>query len=390
MKIPITYNVRSLVARWKLTLFAVSGLALVVGVLVTLLAMAAGFGMALRANGRTDNAIVTQSGSLSELTSWIGRDPANRIAVDSRVQRNAQGQPMASCEVVAVSNMTRNTDGQPTNVTIRGVSQAAFAVHDGIRITEGRNFTPGRSEVIVGQNIQNRINGLRLGSTAAMLGKKWQIVGIFAAQGSGAFESEVWSDYNLLLPIGHPEAGCSCLTMRLASADSINGFSDQIQHDPQMQVQMINERSYYERQAGPVKAALLALALIVAGVMGIGAAFGAMNTMNGLVTARTREIATLRAFGFSRISIVSGFLFESILVALVGGILGCLIVLPLNGWMTATGSTASFSELAFALKFTPLTTIIGLFFAVFMGVIGGFFPALRASWVPISAGLRQV
>jgi putative ABC transport system permease protein len=286
--------------------------------------------------------------------------------------------------------MTRNTDGQPTNVTIRGVSQPAFAVHDGIRIKEGRNFTPGRSEVIVGQNIQNRINGLRLGSTVTMLGKKWQIVGVFAAQGSGAFESEVWSDYNLLLPIGHPEAGCSCLTMRLASADSINGFSDQLQHDPQMQVQMINERSYYERQAGPVKAALLALALIVAGVMGIGAAFGAMNTMNGLVTARTREVATLRAFGFSRISIVSGFLFESILVALIGGILGCLIALPLNGWVTATGSTASFSEIAFALKFTPLTTIIGLFFAVFMGVIGGLFPALRASWVPISVGLRQV
>jgi putative ABC transport system permease protein len=390
MKIPIEYNVRSLIARWKLTLFAVVGLALVVGVLVTLLALAAGFGMALRANGRSDNATVTQSGSLSELTSWLGRDQANAISVDARVQRSQDGRPMASCEVVAVSNMTRRTDGQPTNVSLRGVAPVAFAVHDGIQIVAGRNFISGQYEAIAGRRIQDRIRGLQLGSTVTMLGKKWHIVGVFAAQGSSAFESEVWGDYNILLPIGHPDAGCSCLTVRLKDANSITGFAEQLQRDPQMQIEMINERSYYERQAGPVKAALLALSFIVAGVMGIGAAFGAMNTMNGLVTARGREIATLRAFGFSRISIVSGFLFESVFVALAGGIAGCLLVLPLNGWVTATGSTASFSEVAFALKFTPLTTIIGLVFAVLMGVIGGLIPALRASWVPVSAGLRQV
>jgi putative ABC transport system permease protein len=388
MALPLHYNVRNLLVRWKVTLLAVFGIGLVVTVLVVLLAMAAGFRLALRATGSPANGIVVQRGSGSELTSFFSLEHASRITVDGRVARGADGQPLASPEIVIVVNLPRRADGNPTNVTVRGVTPRAFAVREGIEFVEGRNFTPGLDEIVVGRRIRDRMRGLDLGARVSIQEREWNIVGVFAADG-GAFESEIWGSYEVMGPAFSRTGGQNSLTVRLADPAALAEFDRAIQDDPQMQVQMVGERRYYEDQSGPVAGPLTVLATFVSVVMGIGAVFGAMNTMYAIVAARTREIGTLRAIGFSRRSILLCFLLESVCLALVGGAVGCLLAFPVNGLGTATGNTASFSEVAFAFRVTPPSLIAGMFFALGMGVIGGLLPSARAARLPIAAALRE-
>ncbi len=388
MALPIAYNVRNLIVRWKVTTLAIAGISLVVSVFVVLLAMSSGFRLALRATGAVENGVVVQRGSNSELSSFFSREQANLIMVDSRVARGADGQPLASPEIVIVANLPRQADGEPTNVTIRGVTPRAFQVRNGIRITEGHNFTPGLNEVIVGRKIHERMRGLDLGSRISIQKRDWLVVGAFTADGS-AFESEVWGDGDVMGPAFQRGGGQNSLTVRLSDPRTLQDFDRDLRADPQMQVQMTQERQYYEDQAGSVSRSLLALAGFVSIVMGIGAVFGAMNTMYAIVAARTREIGTLRALGFSRRSILASFLVESVFLSLVGGLLGCALAFPMNGFTTATGQTASFSEIAFAFRVTPSAVLLGLVFAVVMGMCGGLLPALRASRLPITSALRE-
>ncbi len=387
MALPLSYNFRNIKERWKTSVLAIGGIALVVMVFVTLLSMATGFRTALRATGRTDNAIVVQQGSLSELTSWFSREHANKIMADARIARGADARPLASCEVVVINSLPRRTDGQATNVTLRGVPPVAFDVRGGIKIVEGRNFTPGLYELIVGQRIRERVRGLALGSIMKFQNTNWKVVGIFAADG-GSFESEAWADYSAFEPVLRRGGGCESLTMRMA-ASKISGFDKDLRADPELRLQAQNERQYYEDQAGPVAMSLTGLAIFVAVVMGLGAIFGAMNTMYAIVAARTREVGTLRALGFSRRSILFSFVVESTLLALIGGALGCALALPMNDISTSTGQTLSFSEIAFAFKITPPGLLAGLIFAALMGIAGGLLPAIRAARVPITSALRE-
>ena len=388
MALPIGYNVRNLVVRWKVALLAVGGIGLVVMVFVVLLAMASGFRIALGATGAGENGIVVQRGSGSELTSYFSREQGNLIAVDSRIARGSDGQPLASPEIVIVANLPHRVDGQPTNVTIRGVTSRAFEVRRNIAIAEGRRFTPGLNEVVVGRRIRDRIRGLDLGSSITVQRRAWQVVGVFTADGS-AFESELWGDFDVMGPAFLRGGGQNSLTVRLGDPATLKDFDRDLQANPQMQVEMHQERQYYADQAGPVARSLLILAGFVSIVMGIGAVFGAMNTMYAIVAARTREIGTLRALGFSRRSILLAFLIESAFLALVGGVVGCLLAFPMNGFTTATGQTASFSEIAFAFRVTPPDLLRGLLFALAMGVLGGLLPARRASRLPITVALRE-
>jgi len=365
------------------------GIALTVAVMASLLAMAAGFRAALDLNGQAGNFIVTQRGSISELVSWIPREQANSIMVDDRIARDGNRKPLASGEVVAVSNMARRSDGEPANVGIRGVSERAFAVRNGIQIVEGRLFKPGAYEVIVGNRIRKRVNNLNLGDTARILGQNWDVVGVFSS-GGAAFESEVWGDYDLVEAIGHPIAGNNSITVRLANPNDLEAFNRDLQSNPQMQVEMVQEHQYYQHQAGPVVFVIAALAIFVGAIMGIGAIFGAMNTMYAVVAARTGEIGTLRALGFSRTSLMVSFVSESVFLALMGGLLGCVLALPMNGVMTGTGNTASFSEIAFAFRITPVVLAAGLVFAATMGFFGGLLPAFRAARLPITVALREL
>ncbi|HEU4401829.1 MAG TPA: ABC transporter permease, partial [Candidatus Polarisedimenticolia bacterium] len=307
MALPLSYNIRSLVVRWKVALLAIFGIGLVVTVFVVLLAMASGFRIVLGSTGSTDNGIVVQRGSGSELTSFFSLEHANFIMADARVARGTDGQPLASPEVVVVANLPRRADGEPANVTLRGVTPRAFAVRRGVHVLEGRLFTPGLNEVIVGARIRDRIRGVDLGATIRVQKRDWRVVGIFAADG-GAFESEIWGDVDVMGPAFQRSGGQNSLTVRLRDAATLADFDREIQANPQMQVQLVQERQYYEDQSAQVSRPLLALAGFVSIVMGIGAVFGAMNTMYAIVAARTREIGTLRALGFARRSVLLAFL----------------------------------------------------------------------------------
>jgi putative ABC transport system permease protein len=389
MALPISYNIRNLIVRWKVTLLAIGGIALVVAVMLVLVAMSNGFRTALRATGSTENAIVIQRGQNSELTSGLSRDNANMIMVDSRVARDDQGKPLASPEIMIVNNMPRRQDGSSVNVVVRGVTPQAFKVRSIVKIVGGRNFTPGLYELVVGKKASERYVGLEIGHSISLQRRAWKVVGVFEADGSG-FESEIWGDLEVMGPAFNRSNGYSSLTLRLQdpSPASLDAFNADLKRNPAMQVELIQERTFYDNQAGVISAALIGLASFVAVVMGIGAVFGAMNTMYGIVSARTREIGTLRALGFSRISILTSFVLESTFLALVGGLIGCLLALPTNGISSAAGG-ANFAEVAFAFRIAPTALAIGLIFAVVMGIVGGMLPAVKASRLPITSALRE-
>jgi ABC-type lipoprotein release transport system permease subunit len=388
MAIPLSYNVRNVRVRWQLTLLAISGIALVVAVFAVLMSMSEGFKAALRSTGRPDNAIVVQRGSSSEMTSGVPLADRNMIMVDERVARDASGQPLASWEMVVVIGLPRITDGQPANVTLRAVTPRAFEVRGGIKVVEGRSFTPGLDEVIVGRKLTKRIAGLAIGQDVKYQQKLFKIVGLFESEGA-AFESEIWGDFDTFSAIFQRGAGSNSLVLRMKDPATIPELDKFIRAQPQMQLQALSERRYYEEQAGQLSKALSALANFVALVMGIGAVFGAINTMYAIVSARTREIGTLRALGFSRRSILTSFLIESVILALIGGAIGCLLAFPMNGFSTGTGQTQSFSEIAFNFRITPGIVLVGMAFAIVMGVLGGLLPALRGARMPITSALRE-
>ena len=388
MALPLSYNLRNVRVRWQVTLLAIGGIALVVAVFAVLMSMSEGFKAALRSTGRTDNAMIVQRGSASELTSAVPLDDRNKIVVDERIARDSQGRSLASWEWVVVIGLNRLSDGMPANITLRAVTPRAFDVRGGIDVVDGRSFTPGLDEVIVGRKLLARIEGMHVGGTVKYQQKSFDIVGIFESQG-GAFESEIWGDYDTFGAIFQRGAGSNSLVVRMKDPAAIPELDRWIRDQPQMQLQALEERQYYEEQAGALAMILRSLATFVAFVMGVGAVFGAMNTMYAIVAARTREIGTLRALGFSRRSILVSFLIESVLLSFVGGVLGCLLAFPMNGFSTATGQTQSFSEIAFSFQITPEIVLIGLTFAVVMGIIGGLLPALRGARLPITTALRE-
>lgn len=386
--VPLYYNLRNIRTRWRVTLLAVGGIALVVAVFSVLMSMSEGFARALRSTGRKDNAIVVQRGSASELTSGVPLDQRNQIVVDRRLATGPDGRPLASWEWVVVVSLPKRVDGQPTNVTLRAVTPSAYEVRGGIRIVEGRNFSPGLDEVVVGRKIAERIVGLEIGKSFKHQRKEFRVVGMFESEGL-AFESEIWGDFDVLGAMFQRGAGSNSLVVRMKDPADIAALDKWIRAQPNMQLQALEERKYYEEQAGVLARTLKALASLVAVIMGIGAVFGAMNTMYAIVASRTREIGTLRALGFSRRSILFSFALESVLLALIAGAVGCLLAFPMNGFSTGTGQTQSFSEIAFAFRITPEIVANGMIFAAVMGLVGGLLPALRGARLPITSALRE-
>jgi putative ABC transport system permease protein len=386
--LPLSYNVRNVRVRWRLAVLAVSGIALVVAVFAVLMSMSEGFLTALRSTGRPDNAIVVHRGTASELTSEVRLEQRKTILNDDRLARGPDGQALASWESVTVISLPRKTDGRRTNVTLRAVPPQAFDVRSGIRITAGRRFTPGLDEVIVGRRIMDRVDGIALGGTLTHRRKQFTVVGVFESDGA-AFESEVWGDFATLGSLFHRGAGSNSLVVRVKDPAQIPALDRWIRSQPGMQLQALPERRYYENQAGHVTTALKALAGLVAVVMGAGAVFGAMNTMYAIVAARTREIGTLRALGFSRRAILLSFVVESAVLALIGGGFGCLLALTAHGYSTGVANLQSFSEVAYAFRITPAIVGSSLAFALVMGVAGGLLPSVRAARMPIAGAVRE-
>jgi len=390
MALPVTYNVRSVAARWKTALVSVLGIAGTVGVFIAMLAMARGFQATLIASGSASNAIVRRAGATSEMDSGVSLDQVRVIADAPQVARDANGVPLVSPEVVVIGAFQLMTSGTDANTQIRGMTPIVLEVRPAVCVIEGRFFEPGLAELVVGSNAVDTYRGLTLGSIVSFGGQDWRVVGVFDAGGS-AFDSEIWCDHTVLSEtFDRPTNVYSSVTARLTSPTEFEAFKDTLTSDPRLTVQVERETTYYERQSQMVSTLIRVLGFLVAFVMAIGAVFGALNTMYSAVAARAREIATMRALGFGGGSIIVSFVFESLVIATVGGIVGCLAVLPLNGFTAGTMNWQTFSHLAFAFQVTPGLLVVGLVFGLIMGLLGGVLPAIRAARLPVASALREL
>jgi putative ABC transport system permease protein len=389
MAIPVVYNFRSVKERWTSAVVAVLGIAGTVGVFIAMLSLAFGFKATLVSSGSKDNAMVRRAGATSEMDSSITLDQV-KIIEDAPGVARAAGAPLATPEVVVIAPFPLLSTGTDANVQVRGVSARALDVRSKIKMIEGTFFHPGLAELVVGRNVGHTYVGLNIGDSVKFGGGTWKVVGVFDAGGS-AFDSEVWCDAAVLNQIYHrPENIFQSLTVHLNSADSLQQFKDAVTADPRLTVDVSREVDYYDKQSRTLTTLIYVLGGLVAIVMGIGAIFGALNTMYSAVAERSREIATLRALGFGAGSVVFSFMVEALLISLVGGLLGCLAVLPLNGLTTGAMNWQTFSHLAFAFRITPFLLGLGIIFALFMGVAGGIFPAIRAARRPVAPALRAM
>jgi putative ABC transport system permease protein len=389
MTIPFIYNLRSLRARWTSTIVAVLGIAGTVGVFIAMLSLAQGFEATLVASGSAGNAIVRRAGATSEMDSLITLDQVRVIEDAPGVARGREG-PLVSPEAVVVAPFPLKSTGTDANVQVRGVSPSALAVRNSIQVAAGRFFEPGLNELVVGRNAASSYAGFELGTTVRFGGGAWTVVGVFDAGGS-AFDSELWCDARVLNQVfQRPLNLFQSVTVRLTSPDALAQFKDALTADPRVTVQVEREIDYYTKQSQLLTTLITVLGTIVALVMGVGAVFAALNTMYSAVAERSREIATMRALGFSGGSVVTSFVVEALCIAAVGGLLGCAAVLPLNGLATGTINWQTFSHLAFAFRVTPLLLAAGLGFALLMGLVGGVPPSIRAARQRIAVALREL
>jgi putative ABC transport system permease protein len=389
MAIPVVYNFRSVKARWTSAIVAVLGIAGTVGVFIAMLSLARGFRATLVSSGSYDNALVLRAGSTSEMTGAVPLE-SSKILQDAPGVARATGGPLITTEAVLVAPIPLIATGTDANVQIRGVSPNVLSIRNNLKIAEGRMFQPGLSEVIVGKNATKSYKGLALGDTLSMGDTQWKVVGVFDAGGS-AFDSEVWCDAHLLNgAFKRPEDSYQSVTVHLASANSFEQFKDFVTADPRLNVDVTREIDYYSKQSTRMTQLITILGGLVASVMAIGAIFGALNTMYSAVAERGREIATMRALGFGAAAVVFSFLIEALLISFVGGALGAVAVLPLNGLTTGAMNWQTFSHMEFAFQITPVLLLSGLIFALIMGVLGGLPPAVRAAQRPVATALREL
>jgi putative ABC transport system permease protein len=388
--VPISYNFRSIKARWTSTIVAVLGIAGTVGVFVAMLSLARGFRATLVASGSPGNALVMRAGSTTEMMGGITLDSVKLVEDKPGVARDASGQPLVTQEVVGVIPIPLISTGTDANVQVRGVSPNVLEIRKFVKIVQGRMFTPGLDELVVGKNASKTYQGLTVGNTVAFGGGHWKVVGVFDAGGS-SFDSEVWCDQHILNEVlQRPDNIFQSATVHLTSAAAFQKFKDAVTSDPQLNLEVEREVDYYANQSSTMTRLITVLGGMVAGIMAIGAIFGALNTMYSAVAERGREIATMRALGFSSWNVILSFLFEAVLISFVAAMIGCVAVLPLNGLTTNTMNFQTFSNLAFAFKITFDLLLMGVVFALVMGVLGGILPAIRAAVRPVAVSLREL
>lgn len=388
MRIPLIYNLRSLWQRRTTTAATIVGIGLVVLTFVGMLALANGFRAAMISTGRMDNVIVIRAGADAELSSGITREQAAIIKALPQVARDHSDAPLASADVYVVITMARDdAGGSLANIPVRGVDFASFPTRDQVRIVAGRNFEPGRPEIIVGSGIARRVAGAAVGDVVELGTGQFTVVGHFDAEG-GAFESEIWGENEQLMGVFRGPVYQS-VTFRLAEPAAFEDAAAQLAGDPRLDVDVHREAEFFEGQSSLLTSILRFVAFFVTAIMAIGAIFGAVNTMEALVSARSQEIALLLTLGFRPRSVTVSFLLESLMLALAGGLLGCILALPLNGITTSTTNFQSFAELAFEVRVSPPILTQGLAFAAVMGFIGGLLPAWHASRQVIAQALRK-
>jgi putative ABC transport system permease protein len=388
MKIPLSYSWRSLWTRRLTTTLTLFGIALVVFVFATVLMLAHGIEVALIETGSDDNAIVLRRAANTEVVSQIDRDAANIITTLPEVALGSDGKPVASTETFVIINLRKKESNDMGNISVRGISPHALEMRPQVKITEGRMFTFGTNEIILGENLARRFQGCELGQQIRFGEASWTIVGHFVAQGS-AFESEIWGDVEQFMPaFGRPVF--SSMTVRLTSPSAFEAFKARVAQDPRTQMaEAKRERQYYREQSELMASFIRILGLLVTFIFSIGAVIGAVITMFAAVANRTVEIGTLRALGFRRRAVLGAFLIESILLSLIGGVLGIGLATLMSFVQISTVNFGTFSELAFGFALSPMIIVSSLVFAVAMGILGGFSPAVRAARLNILAALRE-
>jgi putative ABC transport system permease protein len=384
-------GVRTLPQRLGSAAVIVVGIAGVVGVLVALLAMGEGYAQTLRNSGSLDTALVMRGASSSEVTSGLDRDSLVQIEQAPQIARDAKGEPLASSEVVVAANLPNKgavNEDDAGSVQLRGVSEKAFAVRPRLKLLDGRAFKPGLRELIVGKGAARQFDGLEIGREVKLGNQAWTVVGVFAS--GDAMDSEVWGDANVVADTYGRGSSRNSVTVRLARAEDFGALKAGLEANPQLKVDATTTLEYFSKQSEGMTKVMRIIGISVGSIMAIGAVFGALNTMFAAVATRAREIATLRAIGFQGLPVVVAVMLETMLLALIGGLLGAAIAwLLFNGHSASTLAAGSVGKLSFELLVSPGLAWTGLKWALAIGFIGGLFPAMRAARMPVTTALRE-
>ena len=381
-------NVKSIPERWAPSLVIVIGLAGVVAVFTALLAMATGFESTLRSTGRADVGVVMRGGSETELNSGLDRESTDLIKQAKGVRIGANGRPVASGEMTIIAELLRaGSLKDASNITLRGVDPEAFALRPQLKIVEGRNFTPGLRELIVGRGVTRQFAGAGLGKAVRMRGSDWTVVGIF--ESGDANESELWTDINVARTT-FVRNGSSSVRVALDGADGLDKVKASLTGDPRLTVDVVREVDYFSGQTKQFRQTISVLAGVVTIIMALGAVFAALNSMYAAVATRSKEIATLRAIGFGGLPVLLSVMIEALLLALAGGLLGAMIAYVLFNNLSVSTLGQNFTQVVFNFKVTPELVARGLIISIVIGMIGGLLPAIRAARLPVTTGLREL
>ena len=379
-------SIRSIPERWAPSLVIVVGLAGVVAVFTALLAMSSGFESTLKATGRNDAAIILRGGSDAELNSAFDRDSTDLIKQEPGIATGADGKPLASAELMQIAELVRKDDvSHGANITLRGVEPAAFVLRPQLKITAGRNFTPGLREMIVGQGVLKQFQGANIGNRVRMRGSEWTVVGTFASGDAHDVDvrphlAVVRSTFNRI--------GTSSVLAAL-EPDGFDRLKSAVAAEPRLSLDVLREQDYFSGQTKDFRRTIGFLAGVVTLIMALGAVFAALNSMYAAVAARGKEIATLRALGFGGIPVVVSVMTEALLLALAGGVLGALIAYALFNNLSVSTLGQNFTQVVFDFKVTRQLVARGLIIAIIIGMIGGLMPALRAARLPVTVSLRE-
>jgi len=378
-------GIAGLPQRWGASLVIVVGIAGVVGVLVAMLAMGEGFKATLNKTGGEDSAIILRAGSQAETNSVVTRDQAPLVGGLAGIARGPDGRALASPELSQVVNLPSMADGTDANVQFRGVGPAGWAIRPQLKIVEGRKFEPGLREIVVGRGAQTQFRGLEVGNQLKLANQTWTVVGAF--QSGDSHDSELWADAEVLGPAYQRQAFQS-ITVKLDGKDGFKRLKAALAADPRLKLDAETTRAYYSKQSAQLEKLIRILGIVIGTIMAIGAVFGALNTMYAAVAGRAREIATLRALGFRGLPVVAAVMLETMLLALLGGLLGAAIAwLVFNGYTVSTLGQ-NFSQVVFQFRVSPELLWTGLKWALGIGLVGGLFPALRAARLPVTEALR--
>jgi putative ABC transport system permease protein len=388
MAIPLKYNIGNLTSRLASTALTVLGIGVVIAVMLSMMALLNGVRTALVSSGSPDNMMVMRDGSTTEISSFIPRDSARILAQLPGIAKGSDGQPIVSPELVILFKLPKKDNPQGSNVVVRGVGPAAFELRPFVKVIEGRMYKPGVNEVIVSKRIRDRFVNADIGNSFHFGAQDYNVVGVFDGKGT-SFDSEVWTDIGFLSQARHRAESCSDVMIRPVDAAAFRSIKDAIANDNRLKLMVKSERQYYDEQTKGLFGIIL-LVVIITLFMTVGAVFGTMNSMFAAVASRTRELGTLRALGFKRRAIIGSVLIESAFIALLGGIAGIIISLPVNMISTGTTNFTTFSEVAFNFRVDGKVALIGILVALVAGMIGGLLPAVNAARMPITKALREI